>query len=106
MKKIEVLMLEFTIISRYEIMLRCWNFIPERRPSFSKLELDIQGLLDNGVLVYYIALNEPYVTSNKRRFNEFPDYLDMMKDPEIRDSNISNHQGYQSYVPMNSIMNS
>ena len=31
--------------SVYDLMMKCWEFRPENRPSFSKLSLDIGGLL-------------------------------------------------------------
>ncbi|XP_066150406.1 vascular endothelial growth factor receptor 1-like isoform X2 [Euwallacea fornicatus] len=63
----------------YNIMLNCWNFKPQARPTFASLAEKIGFLLENSVKKYYIDLNDPYLKMNTQKLEQ--DYLAMLSPP-------------------------
>lgn len=75
----------YLITHRYEIMLSCWQTIPESRSLFDKLEDRISKILDKGVSDHYVSLNEPYLSSNANYSKpKDVDYLALLGIPNIQ----------------------
>ncbi|XP_066251648.1 vascular endothelial growth factor receptor 1-like [Euwallacea similis] len=63
----------------YKIMLNCWNYKPQARPTFANLAEKIGFLLESSVKKYYIDLNDPYLKMNTQKLDQ--DYLAMLSPP-------------------------
>lgn len=43
---------------RYDIMVKCWQKVPEERPLFNQLADNIGCMMETAVVRYYIDMNE------------------------------------------------
>ncbi len=63
-----------------EIMAKCWEKEPKRRPTFSQLKEMISNSLESSVSSYYLDLNAPYLKLNEEKVNaSSKDCLDLVK---------------------------
>ena len=53
-----------------DVISRCWDAIPSKRPDFSQLTEILSSYLESRVRQYYIDLNEEYVRMNSQMLSE------------------------------------
>ncbi|XP_023245876.1 vascular endothelial growth factor receptor 1-like [Copidosoma floridanum] len=68
--------------SIYDMMLRCWEEEPTRRPTFQELVDRIGEFVDNGIKVHYTELDVVYEAMNRDVLDGQYDYLAMMSSPD------------------------
>ena len=52
-----------------DIMVKCWENDPKKRPTFSQLEEELGSLLGDDVQNHYLKMNDPYVQMNNSRLS-------------------------------------
>ena len=63
----------FTGLFSYDIMLRCWNYEPDKRPTFEDLQSELDTMLSAEQRDQYIQINtvdEPYCQMFPAQDNE------------------------------------
>ncbi|CAG7717465.1 unnamed protein product [Allacma fusca] len=74
---------EFASSEIYELMNKCWNIIPEDRPTFASIADDLGDMCDQSLREHYIALNEDCNRENSRMLEGREDYLLQMPVSDI-----------------------
>ena len=49
-----------------QVMAKCWENDPKKRPSFSQLEKELGCMLGNDIQSHYLKMNAPYMEMNSR----------------------------------------
>ena len=44
-----------------QVMAKCWEIDPKKRPSFSQLVKELGSMLENDMQNQYLKMNEPYM---------------------------------------------
>lgn len=57
------------VLSRYDIMMKCWQKVPEERPPFSQLADSIAHMMEAEVVQRYIDMSEHFSRAIDRPLN-------------------------------------
>ncbi|XP_070490956.1 vascular endothelial growth factor receptor 1-like [Chironomus tepperi] len=95
---------EFATEDIHEIMINCWNVVPESRPLFKDLERRFSSLMGESVKNHYIVLNDKYMRANPRTDKgENSNYLEPILSPSADAPKPIFGQNKNHYVKQNVI---
>ncbi|XP_044019285.1 vascular endothelial growth factor receptor 1-like [Aphidius gifuensis] len=73
---------KFSTEKIYELMKRCWNRKPQKRPTFSQLIEELSKLMEKKTVDLHINLNDRFLEMNRTFESGRKDYLSLMSAPD------------------------